>query len=151
MTTKSFYYSQIADLRIEGVGPHASFSINLNVTDDNRPNRKWVYVSATGKTAAAKAAGSGSVLFWCNVRDRLNNKIYKLDRHRGEYFAIGINDSLIGSVKFKISKKGLLLPVIEIEDGYIYDGGYVGSAVPFPSSMKRKIVLTQFDRHYYDS
>lgn len=144
---KSFYYSQIADLRIEGVGPHASFSINLNVTDENIPNGKMVYISATGKTAAARAAGSGSVLFWCNVRDLLNNKIYKLDRHRGESFAIGINDSLIGSVKFQITKKDLSSPVIEIEAGYIYDGGYVGSAIPFPSSMKRKIVLTQFDRY----
>lgn len=144
---KSFYYSQIADLRIEGVGPHASFSINLNVTDENIPNGKMVYISATGKTAAARAAGSGSVLFWCNVRDLLNNKIYKLDRHRGESFAIGINDSLIGSVKFQITKKDLSSPVIEIEAGYIYDGGYVGSAVPFPSSIKRKIVLTQFDRY----
>lgn len=147
MTTKSFHYSQIADLRIEGVGPHASFSINLNVTDENIPNGKMVYISATGKTAAARAAGSGSVLFWCNVRDLLNNKIYKLDRHRGESFAIGINDSLIGSVKFQITKKDLSSPVIEIEAGYIYDGGYIGSAVPFPSSIKRKIVLTQFDRY----
>lgn len=81
------------------------------------------------------------------VRDLLNNKIYKLDRHRGESFAIGINDSLIGSVKFQITKKDLSSPVIEIEAGYIYDGGYVGSAIPFPSSMKRKIVLTQFDRY----
>lgn len=123
------------------------FSINLNVTDENIPNGKMVYISATGKTAAARAAGSGSVLFWCNVRDLLNNKIYKLDRHRGESFAIGINDSLIGSVKFQITKKDLSSPVIEIEAGYIYDGGYVGSAVPFPSSIKRKIVLTQFDRY----
>lgn len=67
MTMKSFYYSQIADLRIEGVGPHASFSINLNVTDENIPNGKMVYISATGKTAAARAAGSGSVLFWCTL------------------------------------------------------------------------------------
>ena len=147
MTTESFYYSQIADLRIEGVGPHASFSINLNVTDDNIPNGKLVYLSATGNTAA----GSGSVLFWCNARDSLNNNVYKLDRHRGEYFAVGINDCLIGSVKFQISNKGLSSPVIEIEAGYIYDGGYVGRAVPFPSSLKRRIVLTQFDRHYYDS
>ncbi|WP_044185862.1 hypothetical protein [Phytobacter massiliensis] len=147
MKTKSFNYSQIADLRIEGVGPHASYSINLNVTEENIPNGKSVYISATGKTTAARAAGSGSVLFWCNVKDLLNNKVYKLDRHRGESFVIDINEYLIGSAKFQIHKKDLSLPEIEIEAGYIYDGGYVGSAVPFPPSMKRKIVLTQFDRN----
>lgn len=146
MTTKTFNYSQIADLRIEGVGAHASFSINLNVTDKNIENGKSVYISATDKTAAVRAAGSGNVLFWCNVRDVLNNNIYKLDRHRGEYFAIGINDALIGSVTFQIPKSGLSSPIIEIEAGYIYDGCYIGSAVPSPSSMKRKIVLSQFDR-----
>ncbi|MGK9175101.1 hypothetical protein KXR87_18110 [Yokenella regensburgei] len=138
MKTKSFNYSQIADSRIEGVGPHASYSVNLNVTEENIPNGKSVNISVTGKTTAARAAGSGSVLFWCNVKDFLNNKIYKLDRNRGESFVIDVNEYFIDSAKFQTPKKDLSLPKIEIESGYIYDGGYVGSAVPFPPSMKRK-------------
>lgn len=77
MAIKSFNYSQPADLRIEGVGIHASFSINLIVKDENIATVKKLSVSATGKTNAAKAAGSGKVLFWCNIRDVLTNKVYK--------------------------------------------------------------------------
>lgn len=43
MKTKSFNYSQIANLRIEGVGPHASYSVNLNVNEENIPNGKSAY------------------------------------------------------------------------------------------------------------
>ncbi|GLR08293.1 hypothetical protein COO59_16995 [Mixta theicola] len=104
MAIKSFNYSQFADLRIEGVGIHASFSINLTVRDENLSNVKKLSISATGKTNAAKAAGSGNVLFWCNVRDVLNNKIYKLERNKGKYFAVGVDDIFIGSVQFEMKR-----------------------------------------------
>ncbi|ARJ41747.1 hypothetical protein B1H58_06735 [Pantoea alhagi] len=146
MSIKSFSYSQLADLRIEGVGIHASFSVNLIVRDNNIPSGKKLYLSATGKTNAAKAAGSGKIIFWCNVRDTLTNKTYKLTRDRGECFAVSIDDIIIGSVQFIIKENIYSPPEIEIEAGYIYDGGYIGSAVPFPSSLKTIITLTPFDR-----
>jgi len=64
MTTKSFYFSQVADLRSEGVGIHASYSVNLIISDENTSEGKKITVSATGKSNAAKAAGSGNLLFW---------------------------------------------------------------------------------------
>ncbi|MFK8257352.1 hypothetical protein ACFL9S_06140 [Erwinia sp. AnSW2-5] len=64
MAVKTFYYSQLSNLMIEGVGILASFSINLTVKDENTPSGKNIYISATGKSNAAKAAGSGSILFW---------------------------------------------------------------------------------------
>ncbi|MGV3345462.1 hypothetical protein ACGVWS_06845 [Enterobacteriaceae bacterium LUAb1] len=146
MATKSFYFSHLADLRIEGVGVHASYSINLNVKDENTLNGKNVSISATGKTNAAKAAGSGDVLFWCKITDLLNNKVYNLERKRGEFFAVGIDDIFIGSTEFHIQNKTLSPPKIEIEAGYIYNAGYAGAAVPFPKSMREIITLTPFSR-----
>ncbi|MGV3346210.1 hypothetical protein ACGVWS_10900 [Enterobacteriaceae bacterium LUAb1] len=144
MATKTFYYSQFAYLRVEGVGPHASYSINLNIKDENVSDGKSVYISASGKSNAAKAAGSGSVIFWCTVKVMMNNAFYKLDRQRGESFAVGLDEILIGSTQFKIQREGLSSPKIEIEAGYFYDSGYTGHAVPFPGSMKRIITLTPF-------
>lgn len=40
MTIKNFYFSQLADMRIEGVGIHASFSISLVVKDENTTDGK---------------------------------------------------------------------------------------------------------------
>lgn len=105
---------------------------------------KKLYISVTGKTNAAKSAGSGTVLFWCKIKDVLNNKVYKIERARGQYFAVGINDVFIGSVDFIIKGKGVFSPKIEVEAGYIYDSGYTGSAVPVPSAMKKTIILTPF-------
>lgn len=75
MTIKQFSFWQIADLRIEGVGMmHGGFSIVLTVKDVNTSDGKSVHISATGRTNAAKAAGSGKVLFWCNVMNSIDNK-----------------------------------------------------------------------------
>lgn len=43
MTIKSFYFSQVADLRIEGVGIHASYSVNLTISDENTSEGKKNY------------------------------------------------------------------------------------------------------------
>lgn len=40
MAVKTFYYSQLSNLMVEGVGIHASFSINLTVKDENIPSGK---------------------------------------------------------------------------------------------------------------
>lgn len=82
MAIKNFYFSQIADLRIEGVGIHASYSVNLTVTDENTPGGKNVSVAATGKSNAAKAAGSGNLLFWCKVKNTVDSKLYVLERKK---------------------------------------------------------------------
>ncbi|MBK4725419.1 hypothetical protein [Pantoea agglomerans] len=144
MAIKNFSYSQFSNLFIEGVGIHASFSINLIVKDENTSSGKNVHISATGKSNVVKAAGSGSILFWCKIKDLLNNKIYNLERKRGEYFAMGIDDILIGSTYFKIQNKSLSSPRIEMEAGYFYDSGYTGAVPPFPGSMKKTIILTPF-------
>lgn len=146
MTIKSFFFSQFADLRIEGIGIHASFSINLTVNDENTPAGKQLTVSATGKTHAAKAAGSGHVVFWCKVRDLLSNREYSLQKKPAEYFATGINDIVIGSTSFLIKKYEFQSPKIEIIAGYIYESGYTGSAVPLPPSLSETIILTPFSR-----
>lgn len=146
MVVKTFNYSQFADLRIEGVGIHASFSINLTVREENFLSGKEIHISATGKTNAAKAAGSGNVLFWCKVKDILNNKVYTLDRNKGECFLIGGNDVLIGSTTFQLKRKSAMQPRMEIEAGYIYNSGYMGSASPIPSKIRKIIVLTPFGR-----
>ena len=44
MAIKNFSYSQFSNLFIEGVGIHASFSINLIVKDENTSSGK-MYIS----------------------------------------------------------------------------------------------------------
>nr|EKW8763416.1 hypothetical protein [Morganella morganii] len=63
MAIKRFYFSQLADLRIEGVGIHASYAITLIVNEEDSNNGKRISVSALGKSNAAKAAGFGKLLF----------------------------------------------------------------------------------------
>lgn len=144
MTVKNFYFSQIADLRIEGIGIHASYSVSLNVSDVNTANGKEVYVAATGKSNAAKAAGSGSLLFWCKVKNLVDGKTYILERAKGEHWAIGLDDVAIGSATFFVPEAGNRNPSIEIEAGYFFDSGYTGTVPPVPGSLKRVINLTPF-------
>ncbi|EMO6901706.1 hypothetical protein QDZ16_004303, partial [Pluralibacter gergoviae] len=139
MTIKAFYFSQPADLRIEGIGIHASYSINLIINDENIATEKKVLISATGKSNAAKAAGSGTLLFWCKVTNSLNNKVYILERKRGKSFAIGIDDVAIGSTLITMSGNIYSTPQIVIEAGYFYESGYTGAVPPFPASIKRVI------------
>jgi|GEM_PF-3397750 len=146
MAIKSLHYSQFADLRIEGVGIHASFSVKLTVYDEKTPAGKQLSVSATGATNAARAAGNGHVLFWCKVRDLLSNREYSLQRQSGEYVATGNNDIFIGTTRFLINSNTIQSPKIEITAGYIYESGYTGSAVPIPSSLRKTILLTPFSR-----
>ena len=146
MTIKQFSFWQIADLRIEGVGMmHGGFSIVLTVKDVNTSDGKSVHISATGRTNAAKAAGSGKVLFWCNVMNGIDNKKYILDRKKNEMWATGMDDIYIGDTSFVVPKNLYITPSIRIECGYIY-ADYTGQVVPTPRSMSREIKLTQFQR-----
>lgn len=146
MTVKTFYLSQPADLRIEGIGIHASYSINLLIKDENTTKGKKIYISATGKSNAAKAAGSGTLLFWCKVKNLIDNKTYILERKKGESFAVGLDGVVIGSTSIDIPNETYSSPRIEVEAGYFYDSGYTGSVPPLPGSTKKIIVLTPFIR-----
>ncbi|WP_039057151.1 hypothetical protein [Enterobacter sp. Bisph1] len=144
MESKSYYFTQVADLRIEGIGIHASYSINLTVKDVNIGTDKEITIAATGKSKAAKAAGSGRLLFCCKVRSLLDNKIYILERKKGERWAVGLDYVPIGSVTFLLSGSAYVGPALEIESGYFYDSGYVGTVPPIPGSFKRVITLSPF-------
>ncbi|MDR7343201.1 hypothetical protein J2X14_001613 [Pantoea alhagi] len=146
MAIKSFYYSQLADLRIEGVGLHASYSIHLVIKDENMESGKHVYVAATGRSNAAKAAGSGKLLFWCKVRTSFDNKTYVLERAKGDVWATGIDDIVIGATSFFLPITTWFTPSLEVEAGYFYDSGHTGTVPPMPPSMKRLISLTPFQR-----
>jgi len=103
---KSFDFSTLAHLGVEGVGlANGGFSISLIVKEENVEEGKHLYVSATGRSNAAKAAGNGSLLFWCKVINLTDGREYVLDRRKGESFAVGFYDILIGSAVLFIPKK----------------------------------------------
>lgn len=145
MTVKNFYFSQIADLMVEGAGIHGSYSLSLTVNEENTDAGKKIRVSATGKSNAVKATGSGKLLFWCKITNNINTERYILEKVKGESCVIGIDDILVGSVDFTL-KKSPKVPELVIEFGYFYDAGYIGSVPPFPASCKRSIKLTDFRR-----
>lgn len=61
---KSFNFSTLAHLDVEGVGlANGGFSISLIVKEENVEEGKHLYVSATGRSNAAKAAGNGVFYF----------------------------------------------------------------------------------------
>lgn len=143
MAIKRFYFSQLADLRIEGVGIHASYAITLIVNEEDNNSGKRISVSVLGKSNAAKAAGSGKLLFWCAITNNLNHNKYILEMKKGESWAMGVDDIPIGSVDFDFIKSAIT-PELTVEFGYIYDAGYTGSVVPFPRSSTKTIKLNKF-------
>lgn len=145
MAIKQFSFWQVADLRVEGVGMmHGGYSIMLTIKDMNTSDgRRNVHISATGRTNAAKVAGSGKVLFWCNVLNSIDNKKYTLNRKPNEMWVVGMDDVYIGDVSFFIPKDTYFTPSIHMECGYIY-ADYTGQVVPMPRSMSREIKLTKF-------
>ncbi|HDF2342991.1 TPA: hypothetical protein PC598_002587 [Morganella morganii] len=143
MAIKRFYFSQLADLRIEGVGIHASYGITLIVNEEDNNSGKRIRVSALGKSNAAKAAGSGKLLFWCVITNNLNHNKYILEMKKGESWAMGVDDIPIGSVDFDFIKSAIT-PELTVEFGYVYDAGYAGNVVPFPRSSTKTIKLNKF-------
>jgi hypothetical protein len=144
MSTKSFYFSQLADLRAEGVGSlHASFSLSFNVTEDNVKEGKKMYLSAPLICNAAKAYGSGKVVPWCIIKNNIDNKKYILEG-KGKSFALKHDEILIGDCSFLIPPRKNAHPSLEIEAGYVLDTGYTGTIRPFPGKMTRRIVLNKF-------
>ncbi|MBW7982698.1 hypothetical protein [Enterobacillus tribolii] len=105
MAVKQFSFWQIADLRVEGVGMmHGGYTIVLSVKDVNTKDGKNIYISAIGKTNAAKVAGVGHVLFWCSIVNGIDNKKYILHRKENEKWAVGLDDFYIGDVVFLFLK-----------------------------------------------
>ncbi|CNH22168.1 hypothetical protein [Yersinia pekkanenii] len=144
MATKSFHFSQMADLRAEGVcSLHASFSLSINVTESGVKEGKKLYLSASLLCNAAKAYGSGKIIPWCTVKNNIDNKKYVLDG-KGRSFALKHDDILIGECSFLIPIKKNTSPSLEIEAGYVLDTGYTGTIKPFPGKMSRRIVLNRF-------
>jgi hypothetical protein len=146
MPTKTFRFTQLADLRAEGVGSmHASFTLSLNIAEDDVKEGKKLSVSAHMLCNAAKAYGSGKIVPWCTVINNIDHKKYVLDA-KGKSFVLSQDAILIGSSDFTIPYKGNVRPAIDIQAGYVLDTGYTGVIVPFPKEMKRKILLNEFKR-----
>ncbi|MBS5771490.1 hypothetical protein ACR9H8_06085 [Kosakonia cowanii] len=146
MATKQFSFWQLANLLVEGVGMmHGGFSVVVTVTETDTADGKDIRIAAIGRTNAAKAAGSGKVLFWCNVVNSIDNKKYVLSRKANEAWALGLDDIFIGDTSFFIPKDTYSVPSLKIECGYVY-ANYTGQSVPIPPSMNREINLTQFQR-----
>jgi len=142
---KGFNFSTLAHLGVEGVGlANGGFSISLIVKEENVEEGKHLYVSATGRSNAAKAAGNGSLLFWCKVINLTDGREYVLDRRKGESFAVGFDDVLIGSAMLFLPKKINHPPSIQVKAGYIFDSGYTGLATPFPSELSKIVRLKPF-------
>lgn len=144
MPAKSFRFTQFADLRLKGVGSmHASFTLLLNVIENDTKEGKKLDISASLICNAAKAYGSGKIIPWCTVRNNIDHKKYMLDA-KGKSFILSHDEILIGSSAFIIQHKKHIHPKIEIQAGYVLDTGYTGTILPFPRELNRKISLHNF-------
>lgn len=150
MATKSFRFVQFADLRLEGVGiMHASFTLLLNVTENNIENGKHLYLFASLLCNAAKAYGSGKLLPWCQVSNNIDYNKYILSQSKRS-FALNHNEIMIGDVDFIISDRRNKNAILEVQAGYALDTGYTGIIRPFPGKVTRKILLNSFNRGDYE-
>lgn len=144
MSTKSFRFQHIGFLPIEGIGAlHASFTLLLNVTEEDVKEGKKLFMAASMLCNAAKANGSGQVIPWCSVQNNIDNKKYALDAKR-KSFALTLDEILIGSTEFTIPYKKNMSPVLTIKAGYFLDTGYTGSIPPTPAEVTNRISLQRF-------
>lgn len=144
MATKSFRFSTLGFLILEGVGAlHASSTLLLNVTEHDVKEEKKLFISASMLCNAARAYGSGQVKPWCIVENNIDHKKYTLDA-RDKSFALTHDEILIGSAEFIIPAKKYTQPMLTIESGYILATGYTGSIAPFPKKSTSKIHLNNF-------
>ncbi|WP_241606948.1 hypothetical protein [Rosenbergiella epipactidis] len=118
MTTKSFRFSTLGYLALEGVGSlHASYTLLLNVTESEGKEGKKLYFSASMLCNAAKAYGSGVIKPWCTVENNIDNKKYVLDS-KDSAFALTQNEILIGGTHFTLKASKNIQPVLKIKTGY---------------------------------
>ncbi|WP_455811834.1 hypothetical protein [Pseudomonas graminis] len=144
MATKSFRFSTLGFLTLEGVGAlHASCTLLLNVTEYDIKEGKRVFLSASMLCNAAKAYGSGQIKPWCTVENNIDNKKYTLDS-KDKSFALTHDEILIGSAEFIILSRNNIKPVLKIESGYVLTTGYTGSIAPFPTKSTSNVTLNKF-------
>ncbi|MEW6483166.1 MAG: hypothetical protein AB1423_00740 [Pseudomonadota bacterium] len=107
MATKSFRFTTPGYPALEGVGAlHASYTLLLNVTENDSKEGKVLFLSASMLCNAARDYGSGVIKPWCTVESNIDNKKYVLDA-RERCFALTQDEILIGGARFtlKTSKK----------------------------------------------
>lgn len=144
MTTKSFRFTAPGYLALEGVGAlHASYTLLLNVTENDSKEEKVIFLSASMLCNAARAYGSGVINPWCTVENNIDNKKYVLDA-RERCFALTQDEILIGGVRLTLKASKNIQPVLKIESGYVLNTGYTGSIIPFPKKATHYISLNKF-------
>ena len=144
MTTKSFRFSTLGYLALEGVGAlHASYTLLLNVTESDGKEGKKLFLSASMLCNAARAYGSGVIKPWCTVKNNIDNKKYVLDS-KDKAFALMQNEILIGGTQFTLKASKNVQPVLKIETGYFLNTGYTGSLAPIPKKATHYISLNKF-------
>jgi len=96
MATKLFRVPSLGYLALKGVGAlHASYTLLLNVTENEGKEGKKLSLSASILCNAARAYGSGVITPWCTVENNIDNKKYVLDS-KNNAFTLMQNDILIG-------------------------------------------------------
>lgn len=144
MATKSFRFSTLGYLALEGVGAlHASYTLLLNVTENDVKEGKKLFLSASMLCNAARAYGSGVINPWCTVENNIDNKKHVLDS-RDRSFAFTQDEILIGGSQFTIKASKNIQPVLKIETGYVLNTGYTGSLAPVPKKATHYISLDKF-------
>ncbi|WKX26186.1 hypothetical protein [Tatumella ptyseos] len=141
---RQFSFFQPAMLPVEGAGYlHGGYSVTINIEEKNVDTGKNIYLSAVGKNISNITIGSGNISFWCKVFLDSDKKPLPLSNKHKNMMYLNKMEHYIGDINFFLEKKGLTTPIITLEAGYIYSS-YIGSALPIPNSMKRKIILTPF-------
>ncbi len=144
MATKSFRFTTPGYLALEGVGAlHASYTLLLNITENDSKEGKFLFLSASMLCNAARAYGSGVIKPWCTVESNIDNKKYILDA-RERCFALTQDEILIGGARFTLKTSKNIQPVLKIENGYVLNTGYTGSIIPFPKKATHYISLNKF-------
>ena len=144
MATTSFRFSTPGFLALEGVGAlHASYTLLLNVTENDTEKGKRLFLSASMICNAARAYGSGQVKPWCTVENNIDHNKNILES-RGRSFALTPDEILIGSTEFTIIARKNVQPILKIETGYVLNTGYTGSISPIPKKATRYISLNKF-------
>lgn len=140
MATKSFRFSSLGYLALEGVGAlRASYTLLLNVTESDGK----LFLFASMLCNAARAYGSGVIKPWCTVENNIDNKMYVLDS-KDKAFALTQNEILIGGTQFTLKASKNIQPVLKIETGYFFNTGHTGSLAPIPKKATLYISLNKF-------
>ncbi|WP_241624262.1 hypothetical protein [Rosenbergiella epipactidis] len=140
MTTKSFRFSTLGYLALEGVGAlHASYTLLLNITESEGKEGEKLFLSASMLCNAARAYGSGVIKPCCTVENNIDNKKYVLDS-KDKAFALMQNDILIGATQCSHKASKNIQSILKI----CLNTGYTSSLVPIPKKATHYISLNKF-------